>query len=214
MKSYLMFFFLLQVGLFALTAAAQSEKDDSLPGGEKNELGAALPMQVEVGKALYKGDSIPHIILPTLYKYPPMNFKDDKERANFTRLVYNVKLLLPYAKAVKITILETSEVLNTMPTKEERQAHIDRVEAGLKKEYTPFLKKLTTSQGKLLIKLIDRECNQTGLQIARAFIGYFKANLYQAFSFLFGLNLNKHYDPEGDDRYTERVVRMVESGQI
>ena len=66
----------------------------------------------------------------------------------------------------------------------------------------------------LLIKLIDRECNMTGYNIAKAFIGTFNANVYQGLAFLFGQSLTKHYDPEGDDRYTERVVRMVESGQI
>ncbi len=88
------------------------------------------------------------------------------------------------------------------------------MEADLKKEYTPLVNRLSRSQGRLLVKLIDRETNQTGYQIAKAFVGSFKANLYQGVSFFFGLNLNKHYDPEGDDRFTERVVRMVESGQL
>ena len=77
-----------------------------------------------------------------------------------------------------------------------------------------MLKKMSRSQGRLLIKLVDRECNMSGYNIAQAFIGSIRANLYQGISFIFGLNLNKKYDPEGDDRYTERVVRLVESGQI
>lgn len=180
---------------------------------DTSKMNAAIPMDVEVGKAFYKGDSIPHIIMPAIYKYPPMVFKSPQEEERYNRLVANIKLLLPYAKTVRFIITETYDFIQTLP-KEERQAHIDRVESGLQKEYKPVIERLTRSQGRLLVKLIDRECNQTGYQIAKAFIGSMRANIWQGFSFIFGLNLNKHYDPEGDDRFTERVVRMVESHQI
>lgn len=88
------------------------------------------------------------------------------------------------------------------------------VEQGLKRQYGPALKKLSRSQGKLLIKLVNRECNQTGYAITKAFMGSFKANLYQGVALLFGNSLNKKYDPEGDDRYTERVVLLVEAGVL
>lgn len=210
----LFLFFALLLGTLGVAAQKDSIPTDLPRAGADGEVQAAVPVQVEVGKSWYKGDSIPAVILPTLYKYPPLDFKNDKERQNYNRLVQNVKLLLPLAKMVRVTILETYEYLETLPTKKARQAHIDAVEADLKKEYTPLVNRLSRSQGRLLVKLIDRETNQTGYQIAKAFIGAFKANLYQGISFFFGLNLNKHYDPEGDDRYTERVVRMVESHQI
>lgn len=174
----------------------------------------ALPIYVQVGKVKYKGDSIPHVILPTLYKYPPMEFKNEAERQEYNRLVSNIKLLLPLAKLVRYTIIETYDYLRLLPDKKSRQAHIDRMEADLKRRYGPMIRKLTRSQGRLLLKLIDRECNQTGYNIAKAFIGSFRANLYQSIGLLFGNSLSRHYDPNGDDRYTERVVRLVESGQI
>lgn len=201
--------------LFALTltASAQDIMDD-LPDTKGSENDAAVPMQLRVRKAAYKGDSIPFITYPTLYKYAPMTFKNEKERENYNRLVRNVKKCLPLAKMVKMTIIETYEYLGTLPDDKARKRHIDAMEADLKREYTPVLKKMTRSQGRLLVKLVDRECNQSGLNIAQAFIGAFRANVYQGIAFIFGLNLNKKYDPEGDDRYTERVVRLVESGQI
>lgn len=174
----------------------------------------AMVYNVQVGKVAYKGDSIPHVILPTLYKTPGLTFKNEKERERYNRLVYNVKKLLPLAKIAKLTVIETYEFLETLPTKEARAQHLNRVEEGLKKQYGPMLKKLSRSQGKLLIKLIDRECHQTGYSIAQAFIGSFKANAYQTFAFCFGQSLTKKYDPEGDDYFTERVVKMVESGQL
>ena len=88
------------------------------------------------------------------------------------------------------------------------------MEAGLKRQYGPALKKLSRSQGRLLVKLVNRECNQTGYNIARAFMGSFKANIYQSVAVLFGNSLTKKYDPEGDDQFTERVVRMVEAGLL
>ncbi len=173
-----------------------------------------VPIITQVGTAQYEGKTIPHVIFPTLPKYAPMQFSSDKEREEYNRLVYNVKKVLPWAKLAKLTIIETYEYLETLPDKRSRDEHIKRVEAGLKEQYTPALKKLTRSQGKLLIKLVNRECNMTGYNIAKAFIGSFKANLYQGIAVLFGNSLNKKYDPEGDDRYTERVVRMVEAGVI
>jgi hypothetical protein len=97
-------------------------------------------------------------------------------------LVYNVKKTLPIAKTVNRTIQETYEYLETLPTKKEKDAHIKAVEKGVKKQYTPQMKKLTYSQGKLLIKLIDRECNQNSYEIVKAFLGPFKAGFYQTFA--------------------------------
>ena len=88
------------------------------------------------------------------------------------------------------------------------------VEKGLKEQYTARMKKLTFSQGKLLIKLVNRECNQSSYQLVKAFMGPFKAGFYQTFAALFGASLKKQYDPTGDDALTERVILLVESGQL
>lgn len=192
---------------------AQQPTDDA--GKQNAEVEEVeVPIMTQMGTVQYKGKTIPHIIMPALPKYAPLTFKNDRERAEYNRLVYNVKKVLPWAKLAKLTIIETVEVLDQLPDKRSRDAHIKEVERGLKAQYGPALKKLTRSQGRLLIKLVNRECNQTGYAIAKAFIGPFKANLYQGIAVLFGNSLNKKYDPDGDDRYTERVVRMVEAGLI
>lgn len=192
---------------------AQQPTDDA--GKQNTEVEEVeVPIMTQMGTVQYKGKTIPHIIMPALPKYAPLTFKNDRERAEYNRLVYNVKKVLPWAKLAKLTIIETVEVLDQLPDKRSRDAHLKEVERGLKAQYGPALKKLTRSQGRLLIKLVNRECNQTGYAIAKAFIGPFKANLYQGIAVLFGNSLNKKYDPDGDDRYTERVVRMVEAGLI
>ncbi len=206
--------FILFLSLGSEMASAQVIPDiDNVPD---DEMLPATNMEIKVknSRVFFHGDSIPAIIFPTFYKYPPMTFKNDKERDRYNRLVANVKRLLPLAKLAKYTVIETYDYLQTLPTKKEKAEHIKLVEDGLKKQYAPTLKRLSRSQGRLLVKLIDRECGQTGYNIAHAFIGSFNANIYQAMAFCFGNSLTKRYDPEGDDRYTERVVRLVESGQL
>lgn len=195
-----------------LTAAAQDDviSDDSEVGSDSP---AFVPM-VKVGKALVDNDSIQYVELNTLYVYPKLTFKDERQRQAYNRLVANIKKVLPIAKEVNSIIVETYEYLQTLPDKKSKDEHMKRVEKGIRKEYTPRMKKLTYSQGKLLIKLVYRECNSSSYQLIQAFLGPIRAGFYQAFASLFGASLTKKYDPEGVDKYTERIVRQVEAGQI
>ena len=195
-----------------MTAAAQDDvtSDDNEVGSDSP---AFVPM-VKVGKALVDNDSIQYAELNTLYVYPKLTFKDERQRQAYNRLVANIKKVLPIAKEVNSIIVETYEYLQTLPDKKSKDEHMKRVEKGIRKEYTPRMKKLTYSQGKLLIKLVYRECNSSSYQLIQAFLGPIRAGFYQAFASLFGASLTKKYDPEGVDKYTERIVRQVEAGQI
>lgn len=195
-----------------MTAAAQGEIT-SEENEETTDSPAFVPM-VKVGKALVDNDSIQYVELNPLYVYPKLTFKDEKQRQAYNRLVANIKKVLPIAKEVNSIIVETYEYLQTLPDKKSKDEHMKRVEKGIRKEYTPRMKKLTYSQGKLLIKLVYRECNSSSYQLIQAFLGPIRAGFYQAFASLFGASLTKKYDPEGVDKYTERIVRQVEAGQI
>lgn len=172
-----------------------------------------VPM-VHIGKAKVGNDSIQYVRTNKIYIFPPMEFKNDKQRQAYNRLVANIKKVLPLAKECNQIILETGAYLQTIPTKKERDAHMKAVEKGLKEEYTPRIKKLTYSQGKLLIKLIDRETHSTGYELIQAFLGPVRAGFYQAFAWVFGASLKKRYDPKGTDRLVERIVLQVEAGQL
>ena len=195
-----------------MTAAAQGDIT-SEENEETTDSPVFVPM-VKVGKALVDNDSIQYVELNTLYVYPKLTFKNEKQRQAYNRLVANIKKVLPIAKEVNSIIVETYEYLQTLPDKKSKDEHMKRVEKGIRKEYTPRMKKLTYSQGKLLIKLVYRECNSSSYQLIQAFLGPIRAGFYQAFASLFGASLTKKYDPEGVDRYTERIVRQVEAGQI
>ena len=169
---------------------------------------------VKVGKVLEGGDSIQYMEMNNVYVFPPVEFGSKKQQQAYMRLVKNVKTVLPIAKEARMIMMETAEYLETLPTKEARQEHMNRVEKSIMKEYKPRMKKLTYSQGKLLIKLIYRESNSSGYELIQAFLGPVRAGFYQAFAWAFGASLKKEYDPEGVDRLTERVVLMVEAGQL
>lgn len=200
--------------LFTACMTVAAQDDDT---SDDNEVGSDSPAfvpMVKVGKALVDNDSIQYVELNTLYVYPKLTFKDEKQRQAYNRLVANIKKVLPIAKEVNSIIVETYEYLQTLPDKKSKDEHMKRVEKGIRKEYTPRMKKLTYSQGKLLIKLVYRECNSSSYQLIQAFLGPIRAGFYQAFASLFGASLTKKYDPEGVDKYTERIVRQVEAGQI
>ena len=167
-----------------------------------------------VPACIYEGDTIASLRMPTLYCFKPMKFKNKKQQQKYNRLVRNVKKTLPIAKEVNRAIIETYEFLQTLPNEKDRQKHLQAVEKSVKEQYTPRMKKLTFSQGKLLIKLINRETDSSSYELVKAFLGPFKAGFYQAFAAIFGASLKKEYPPEDEDAEIERIVLLVESGQI
>lgn len=195
----------------AQTAAGKDKLPESLSADMHNP---TMEPTVKVGMVLDQGDSIPYMELGKVYVYPKLSFKNKKQAASYMRLVRNVKTVLPIAKEVNQIIIETYEYLETLPDKKARDEHMKKVEKSIFEEYKPRMKKLTYSQGKLLIKLIHRECNSSTYEIVKAFLGPIRAGFWQAFSAIFGASLKKDYDAEGTDRLTERVVRMVEAGQL
>ena len=163
---------------------------------------------------IYQGDTIPSLRMPTLYVFKSLNFKNERQRKEYNRLVRNVKKTLPIAKEVNRIIIETYEYLQTLPNDKAREKHLKLVEKSIKEQYTPIMKKLTFSQGKLLIKLINRETSSSSYELVKAFLGSFKAGFYQTFAALFGASLKKEYHPENEDAMIERIILLIESGQL
>lgn len=163
---------------------------------------------------VYEGDTIPYVKLPTVYIFKPLKFKNKRDMNKYYKLIRDVKKVLPISKEINHAIIETYEFMMTLPNEKARQRHMKAVEKSLKEQYTPRMKKLTFAQGKLLIKMIDRQTHSTGYELVKAFMGPFKAGFYQTFAALFGASLKKQYDPTGDDALTERVILMVENGQL
>jgi len=169
-----------------------------------------IPLPVE----LYEGDTIPVIHMRDVYIYQRPKFKNRRQERYYWRTVRDVKKTLPIAREVRGIIIETYEYLLTIPDEKVREEHLATVEKGMLAQYTPQMKKLTFSQGKMLIKLVDRECDQTGYELIRTFMGSFKASFYQAFAALFGASLKRGYDPDGDDAEIEEIIYWVDQGVL
>lgn len=167
----------------------------------------------------YKGyvdgkDTIAIINLMEIIIFPEMKFKNERARRRYTKLVRDVKRTLPYAKMVYETLIETYEYIETLPDDDAKNKHLKLMEKELFKDYMPELRKLTLSQGKLLIKLIGRECSQSSFHLVKAFLGGFRAGFWNLFAGMFGASLKSDYDANGKDAHIERVVILVERGLL
>ena len=162
------------------------------------------------------GDTMTIFYLRPLTVYPRLKFKNKKEKAKYDRLVRNVRILLPYAKMIRETLIETYEYVETFPTQKEREAYLKQMERDLFKQYKPILKRFSRNQARILIKLIQRETDQSSYQIVKAFLGTFRAAFWQGFGKLFGVSLKGGYDPDKDknDALIERIATQVEQGTL
>ena len=197
-----------------LTAAAQQVKADAATDREMTgEPIFSHPMQY-TGMVNYEGEMIPSFVYGDFYVFDKLVFKSPAQARKYYKIANNIKKVYPLACEIQATVNRTIAHMDSLPTKKEKDAYLKQQEKELKAEYYPRLKKLTFAQGKLLIKLIYRECNSSSYDILKAFLGPIRAGFWQAFSSIFGASLKKEYNAEGTDRLTERVVRMVEAGQI
>ncbi|MDR1738793.1 MAG: DUF4294 domain-containing protein [Candidatus Symbiothrix sp.] len=180
-----------------LKVAAQNDFKQNIP-----------PFSIE------NGDTVKVYVMDDIPIYPERFYTMLQEDAKYRKTVRDVKKTLPYAKLIYRTLIETYEYIMTFPTEEERQAHLKRMEKDLFAEYKPVLKKMSLSQGKLLIRLIDRECNQSSYDLLKAFLGPLRAGFWNFFAGLLGASLKTQWDENGRDADTEKIVVMVEQGLI
>lgn len=166
------------------------------------------------GMIIYDGEEIPWVVLSDVYVFNKLVFKNERQAKKYFKIAANIKKVYPIAVEIQKSINACVAHLDSLPTKAEKDQYMKQVEKDLRKQYTTKLKKLTFAQGKLLIKLIDRQCGQTSYQLIKTYMGKFKAGLSNAIATLFGASLKKEYDPENDDRLTERCILLIESGQM
>ena len=196
--------------LCALQAYAQDNPEDN---GINLNTPTFVP-KVAVQETKIDGEDVLSVRLNPLTIIPKRVFKSEKEKKKWDKTVYNIKKVLPIAKEIRGIVIETYETIEQIPNKKERQKHLKLVEQDIKKDYTPRMKKLTLKQGKMLIKLVHRETQSSGYGLLQAFLGPVRAGFYQAFAWTFGASLNKKYDPEGDDKELELLIRQIEAGQL
>ncbi len=170
--------------------------------------------QKQVKAIIENGDTIAISELPTVWVYPPMKFNNKREEKFYWRTVRDVKRTLPLSKYIKEVIIVTNDTLMMLPTKRERDKYMRGFEKRIYKQEYDRMSKLTLRQGMLLIRLVDRECDATGYELIKAYRGSFTAGFYQMFAKMFGASLKTEYGSHKDDATIERIINLVESGQL
>lgn len=190
-----------------------SELDNALQSilredGVKSPHGYIVPGEIVDNDTLY------YVYLRQIIILPPREFKNKREYRRYSRLVRYVKKVYPYSQIIKNTLYEINENVQHIDSKREKKHYIDSMENELKKEFEGQLRKLTFTQGLILIKLVDRETGQTSYQIIKELKGSLTAFFWQSVARLFHSNLKAEYDPEGDERLIEEIVIRIENGQL
>ncbi len=162
------------------------------------------------------GDTIPMVTLRAATVSGQRKARSQRYQRKWTKLHANVVKTYPYAKVASDLINAYNEQLRLLDTEAERQAYLDRCEADLKAEFEGDLRKMSTSQGRVLIKLIDRETGKTSYDLIKEFKSGVTAFMWQGVARLFGTNLKDAFDPFNDenDAMIEEIVLMIEQGEI
>ena len=155
------------------------------------------------------GDTIPMSYLPIIQVNTKLTPRWKKYWAEWTRLRNAVYVTYPYAKAASKIMNEINAKLVNVKDKKERKAIIHSREKDLRKEFTDKLTNLSIYQGKVLMKLIYRETNNSCYEIIGEYKGYFTAAMYQTVAFFFGTSLKQNYDAKGADKDIETIVQDV-----
>ncbi|HBH50197.1 MAG TPA: DUF4294 domain-containing protein [Bacteroidales bacterium] len=160
------------------------------------------------------GDTILVSTIEEVYILPMRKFSSKREMRKYRKLIRNVKKVYPYAKAAKKKYDEVSANLDQLKTEKQKKDYMKQVEKEIKNEFEGDLKKLTISQGRILIKLIDREIGETSYDLLSQLKGKFSAFFWQTLARIFGHNLKSTFDAEGEDRLLNEIVMLIENGQL
>lgn len=162
------------------------------------------------------GDTVCMLVFYPITVYPNEKFKNKKQEQFYWKTVRDVRKTLPYAKLICSTLLETYEYLETFSTKKEKEDYLKEFEKAIFEQYKPIMKTMTRSQGKMLLKLINRETNQSSYNIVKAFLGSFRAGFWHTFGRFFGVNMKSGYEPgkNKDDAMIERICIRIEQGTL
>jgi hypothetical protein len=134
--------------------------------------------------------------------------------SRYQRLVSNLKKVYPYSLLIRSKLESINDELMKIPDDKERRKYIRQTEKNLFGEYEGDVRDMTITQGRLLIKLIDRETHNTSFELIKFYRGSISAAFWQGIARIFGTNLKEEYDPYGDDAIIEIILQGIESGDL
>ena len=159
-------------------------------------------------------DTIPMIDLPELRVYERSDFEYLYLKRRYRRLIQNVKRVYPYSKIAAKELKELDRQLAGINNEKARKAYIEQAEKQIMDRFEKEVRRLTVTQGIILVKLIDRETGRTSYEVIKDLSGGITAFFWQGIARIFGNNLKAEYDPEDADRIIEDIVRGIEAGFI
>ena len=164
--------------------------------------------------ATFDGQTYPYIELKevTVYARMPRQVRFDYRR--HARMVYNIRKVYPYALIVRNELGRVNRVLEMMPAEKDQRNFLQQYEKDIFSEYEDDMRRLTFTQGKILLKLIDRETQNTSYDLIRQYRGKFSATFWQGIARIFGANLKANYDPMGEDYLIEQIIIEIEAGRL
>jgi hypothetical protein len=169
---------------------------------------------VPVNALVKDGDTVLISHLEEAVIQPRSRHAAARDMRQYWRLVYNVKKVYPYAKLAGEKFAEVNAHMQSLKTKKEQREYIRQVEKEILKQYEEDLKSLTITQGRILIKLIDRETSETSYNVVKDLRGSFQATFWQAIARIFGSNLKAEFDAAAEDKMIDDIMVMIEKGQL
>jgi hypothetical protein len=160
------------------------------------------------------GDTLPNHQIKEVKVFPKKVFSSNRQRRKYTRLMLNVKKAYPFALIARDELRIMNDSLQHIKGEKNRKNFIKEYEKDMFVRYESELRKLTFSQGKILIKLVYREIGNTSYNLVKEYRGDFSAVFWQGIARIFGSNLKSTYDPLGEDAEIEQIVQMIEAGLI
>lgn len=177
--------------------------------------GLELPVKaILVSAVVYEGDTIPYVTLAPVVCFGDRVFKNKRQKASWDRLKYNVKVVYPYAILAAAKLKEYDKILSQIPNEKDRMYFTKLAEKQLKDQFGEELKNLTITQGRILIKLIDRETGATTYKVVKSMRGSFSAFMWQGVAIMFNSSLKEEYDAAGEDKGIEQAIRLIEAGDF
>jgi len=169
--------------------------------------------EIITSTAMY-GDTLPHIVIEEVVVYPRPRFNNRRQMKRYSRLIINIKKVYPYAIIARQKLTEMDVHMATLTSEREKRLYVKKMEDELFKGYEDDLKKLTITQGRLLIKLIDRETGETTYTWVKELKGSIPAFFWQTIARIFGSNLKSEFDAPGEDRLIDDIIRMIDAGML
>jgi hypothetical protein len=160
------------------------------------------------------GEVLPEVEIKEVVVYPHPQFPKKSEYRKYERLVANLKRVYPYAVIVRNRLAKVNDELKDLKTEKERKEYMRKEEKNVFAQYEGDMREMTITQGRLLIKLIDRETQNTSYVLIKDYRGKFAAVFWQGVARIFGTNLKEQYDPYGEDALIESIIQEIDAGRL